>query len=142
MRTLDRLRPTRVAADIDELAGAVQFRVHAVRLDQRNHFPQFGDSAPRPVERQPHRGVLVCAPTSTESQFEAPVGEQVERRGLLREHGGHVVVDAEDAGTDAQRVGHRGRGGHRRDRREVLSRSARGTLRRPGPEVVVRQEQR
>jgi hypothetical protein len=115
MRTLDRLRPTRVAADIDELAGAVQFRVHAVRLDQRNHFPQFGDSAPRPVERQPHRGVLVCAPTSTESQFEAP---------------------------EAQRVGHRGRGGHRRDRREVLSRSARGTLRRPGPEVVVRQEQR
>ena len=113
-----------------------------MRLDQRNHFFQLGDSAPRSVEYQAHRRVLVTAPPRADPQLEPPVGEQVERRGLFREHGGHVVVDAEDAATDPQRLGHRRRGGHRRDRREVLSRSARGTLRRPRPEVVVRQEKR
>ena len=142
MRTLHRQRPTGVPANLDELSRTINLFAREVSLEQPNHLLQLGDSASRPVECQPHGGVLVSAPAGSDSQLEAPVGEQVEGCGLLRENGRYVVVDAEHPATDAQRLGDRGRRGHRRYRREVLSGGARGALRGSRPEVVVGKEER
>ena len=66
------------------------------------------DSASRLVEVQPHGRILIVTPTGPDTELEAPVRASRARR-LLCEHGGDVVVDAEDAAPDAQGLGHRRR---------------------------------
>ena len=91
---------------------------------------------------EPHRLVLDAAPARPDADLEPAVGQQVEGRDLLRQHGGDVVVDAEDAAAERSVRGVRRRRGDRRDRSEVLARGVRGPLRGARPEVVVGEEER
>ena len=113
----------------------------AVRLEQRDDLLELGDSPARAVEGQPHRVVLVAAPAGADAELEPAVGEQVERRGLLRKHGGHVVVDAEHPAADAQRLGDAAAAAAiaaigARSWRGVRAARCAG----PGPEVVIGKE--
>ena len=103
----------------------VELVAREVRLEEGDHLLELVDPARRGLERDAHHPVLLLAPPRADAELEPAVGEEVERRDLLRQRRRLVVIHAEDAAPDAQRVGDRGGGGHRRDRPEVLGRGPR-----------------
>ena len=109
-------------------------------FDQGDDLGQLGDSLTRTIELESHRGVFDFAPAGSDAHFQAAVGEQIERRRFLGQHRRHVIVDAEHPAADAQRLAVGGRGGHRRDGGQVLTRGVRGALRGTRAQVVVREE--
>ena len=142
VRPLHREGQAGVAADPDLLALQVDGLPGEVRLDERDDLLELRDPQRRLLEVQAHGFVLAPVRTRPEAELEPTVGEQVDRRRLLRERGRDVVVDAEHPTTDPQRGGPRRRGGHRGDRGEVLRPQERLVAHRAGAEVVVGEEQR
>ena len=132
MRTLHRSRPARIPGDVDVLTGTSISSPVKCALTSATTSSSLLTRVPGVVECQSHCLVFVAAPTRTEAEFEPTVGEQVERRRLLRENRGDVVVDAEYPAADAQRLGRRRGGGHRRDGARSCAGCARA-LRRAGP---------
>jgi predicted methyltransferase MtxX (methanogen marker protein 4) len=135
-------RQARVPGRRRVLAAHVERFPAPVGLDEGHDLAELVDAVRRLRERQAEGPVLGLAPARAEAELESAVGQQVEGGRLLGEHGRHVVVDAEDAAADAERV--RARGGHRHggDWRQVLRWPAGLALSGPGAEIVVSQEQR
>ena len=84
-----------------------------------------------------HCLVLALQPAGTESEFQAALGEEVERGELLREHHGFAVVGAEHARPHADGVRRFDRDGHGRDRGDILNGVVGRSQRRTGPDHVV-----
>ena len=112
-----------LAREVERLAGEAT-------LDHGERLLEARDAQARPVVRQTQRVVVDGHPPGADAQLHPAVGQQVDRRRLLGDHGRVLVVVAEHEVSDAQRRrrlgGHRD-GDHRCERRpdEVIGREQR-----------------
>src|SRR5205807_7689879 len=82
---------------------------------------QTRDAHPGVVEADSRLRIVAHVPARADSQLETPVGEEVNRRRVLREHEWMTEVVAGHEGSDAERRRRRGSRCKSRKRRELAS---------------------
>ena len=91
---LHRLRQSGETADVDERTVHVELGTGPVGAHDVDVLGELGDAHGRALHRHAETVVLVGDPTGTEPDDQAPFGQHVERRHLLRQHDRVVEVAA------------------------------------------------
>src|SRR3989442_9799840 len=120
MRPLHRPRQDGRAAHAVVRAVMVDRSLGPETLRERERLREPVDARLRWVVRDPELRVIARVPPRAEPELEPAIREEIDRRGLLREHHGVAVVVVEDEAADPQAARDVGRGDERRQRCELL----------------------
>src|SRR5207249_4545355 len=103
IRPLHRLRPALRLFHLVVLARERHLLLAEETLQQRHRFGQAPNAHAAAFERDARALVVAVEPTRTDTELEAAVREDVERRALAREHGRVAEVVVDDERADAER---------------------------------------
>ncbi len=120
VRLLHRLRLPVQLGDRVVLAREAECAVGEQAFEDRDRFGEARDAHARAIELHPGLFVVGRHPSCADAELEPAVRQQIERRGLTREHDGMLVVVAEHERADAERVGHGGRVRKRNRGRQLM----------------------
>src|SRR3989442_1614679 len=120
MRPLHRPRQDGRAAHAVVRAVMVDRSLGPETLRERERLREPVDARLRWVVRDPELRVIARVPPRAEPELEPAIREEIDRRGLLREHHGVAVVVVEDEAADPQAARDVGPGAERRQPCQLL----------------------